>query len=149
MTRPKVEHPEIDDKHGGTTDHRPQSAPPGRSRELVAIILGIACVAFATYVLVAQHTGITADVKVLECHEVAGVRSNSTSCSGQWRDGTTVNEVRLVGTSMPRPGDTVLMRIHGDKAYTQSTGLPLISLGFGAAALFVGGYARRRRRQRN
>ncbi|WP_212815203.1 MULTISPECIES: hypothetical protein [unclassified Mycolicibacterium] len=114
---------------------------------MVAIILGIACVGFGIYVLVAQHTGITADVKVLECHRVAGVRSSSTSCSGQWHDGTTVNDVRIVGSSMPRPGDTVPMRIHGDKAYSPAMGLPLISLGFGAVALFIGGYARRRRRQ--
>ncbi len=137
----------MDDKHGGTIDNRPQSAPPGRGREWVAIILGIACVGFGLYVLWAQHTGITSDVKVLECHQVAGVRSSSTRCSGQWQDGTTISEVRIVGTAMPRPGETVPMRIHGEKAYSPSTGLPLISIGFGAVALFVGGYARRRRRQ--
>lgn len=147
MIRSIVEQPDIDDKHGGTTDYRPQSAPPGRSREWVAIILGIACVGFGIYVLVAQHSGITADVKVLECHRVAGVRSSSISCSGQWHDGTTISEVRIVGSSMPRPGDTVSMRIHGDKAYSPTIGLPLISLGFGAVALCGGGYARRRRRQ--
>lgn len=147
MISPSAGQPEMDDKHGGTTDHRPQSAPPGRIREWIAIILGIACVGFGIYVLFAQHTGITADVKVLECHRVAGVRSSSTQCSGQWHDGTTVNEVRIVGSSMPRPGETVPMRIHGDKAFSPSAGLPLISLGFGAVALLVGGWARRRRRQ--
>ncbi len=137
----------MDDKHGGATDHRPQSAPPGRIREWVAIILGIASVGFGVYVLWAQHTGITADVKVLECHRVAGVRSSSTRCSGQWHDGTTISDVRIVGSSMPRPGDTVPMRIHGDKAYSPAIGLPLISFAFGAVALLVGGYARHRRSQ--
>lgn len=135
------------DKPGGTTDHRPQSPRPGRGREWVAIVLGIACVGFGMYVLWAQHTGITADVKVLECHRVDGVRSSSTRCSGQWHDGTTISEVRIVGTSMPHPGNTVPMRIHGSKAYTQSAVLPLIAFGFGAVALFGGGYARRRRWQ--
>lgn len=135
------------DKHGGTTEHRQQSAPEGRSREWGAIILGIACVGFGMYVLGAQHTGITADVKVLECHRVAGVRSSSTRCSGQWQDGTTISDVRIVGSSMPQPGDTVPMRIHGATAYSPAMGLPLISLGFGTVALLVGGYARHRRIQ--
>lgn len=134
----------MDDNHGGTTDRRPQSLRPGRVRECVATVLGIACVGFGMYVLWAQNTGITADVKVLECHRVAGVRSSSTRCSGQWQDGTVISDVRIVAMSMPHPGDVVPMRIHGTKAYPQSVGIPLISFGFGAAALFVGRYSRRR-----
>ena len=134
-------------KHGGTTDQRPVPSRPGLSREWIAIVSGIACVGFGMYVLWAQHTGITADVKVLECHRAAGVRSSSNVCSGQWQDGTVITEVRIVAMSLPHPGDTVAMRIHGDKAYTQSVGLPLMSFGFGAVMLFIGRYARRRRRQ--
>jgi hypothetical protein len=145
MISPSAGQPEMDDKHGGTTDHRPQPSRPGRIREWVAIILGIACLGFAIYVLWAQNTGTTADVKVLECHRVAGVRSSSNRCSGQWQDGTTTSEVHIIAMFMPHPGDTAQMAIHGSKAYPQSAGIPLMSFGFGAAALFVGGYARRRR----
>jgi len=146
MTSATAGQSESSDKPRATTDHQPQPPRADRIREWVAIILGLACVAFGIYVLFAQHTGLTADVKVIECHRTAGVRSNSTTCSGQWQDGTTTNEVLIIAMSMPRPGDTVPMRIHGSKAYPPSSGILLMSFGFGAAALLGGGYARRRRR---
>lgn len=147
MTSPTAGQPEMDDKHNGTTDHQPQPPRPGRVREWVAIILGIACLGFGMYALGAQNTGTTANVKVLECHRFAGVRSSSNRCSGQWQDGPKTSEVRIVAMFTPHPGDTVQMRIHGSKAYSRSVGIPLMSFGFGALALFAGGYARRHRRQ--
>lgn len=130
-------------KHGGTTDHRSEPPRLGPGREWIVIVLGIACVGFGIYVLWAQHTGIVADVQVLECHDVGrhGV------CSGQWRDGTVMSPVKIVAMSLPHPGDTVAMRIHGSKAYSRSASLPLLPGGFGAVALFAGGYSRHRRRQ--
>lgn len=86
-------------KHGGTTDHRPVPSRPGLGREWIAILFGIACVGFGMYVLWAQHTGITADVKVLECHDAG----RHAVCSGQWQDGTVMSPVRIVAMSSPAP----------------------------------------------
>lgn len=109
----------------------------------MAIVFGIACVGFGIWAVWAQHTGITVNVKVLECHDVG----RNSECSGQWHDGTVTRSVWIVAMPLPDPGETVPMRIHDGKAYSQSAGLPLMAFGFGALTLFVGGYSRRRRRQ--
>jgi len=61
MTSATAGQSESSDKPRATTDHQPQPPRADRIREWVAIILGLACVAFGIYVLFAQHTGLTAD----------------------------------------------------------------------------------------
>lgn len=133
----------VDDKPSRTTDRQPEPSRPSHIREWIVIVLGVACIGFGMYVLWAQHTGITADVTVFECHHVG--RQNA--CSGRWQDGAATSQVRIVAMPLPDPGETVPMRIHGGKAYSQSAGVPLLPFGFGVLALFAGGYSRWRRRQ--
>lgn len=134
----------MDDNPSGATDHRLQPARRNRGVGAIATVLGIVCVAFGAYTVWAQRTGVVADVKVLECHQV-GRRSHI--CSGQWQDGTVTRPVSVVATPLPDPGATVPMRIHDDKAYSQSAQLPLLSFGLGAVMLLIGWYALGRRRQ--
>jgi len=110
----------------------------------IATVLGIACIAFGTYTVWAQRTGVTANVNVLECHQVG--RRTST-CSGQWQDGPATRPVHIVATPLPHAGDIVPMRIHDDTAYSQSAQIPLLSFGMGAVTLLVAGYALGRRQE--
>lgn len=132
----------MDDKSSGATEHPPRPSRRNRSVGVIATLLGIVCVAFGTYTVWAQRTGVTANVKVLECHQVG---RRSSTCSGQWQDGPVTRPVRIVATPLPDPGDTVPMRIHDDAAYSQSVQLPLLSFGLGTVALLVAGYALGRR----
>lgn len=132
----------MDDKASGATEHRPRPSRRNRGVGWIATVLGVVCIAFGTYTVWAQRTGITADVKVLECHQVG---RRSSICSGQWVDGTDTRPVHIVATPLPDPGDTVPMRIHDDTAYSQSAELPLLSFGLGTVMLLIGSYALGRR----
>ena len=96
----------VDDQRIEATDRRPKPSGRIHTRDVIAFVFGVVCVGFGVYLVWAQHTGIAADVTVLECHHVG----RSDECSGQWRDGPSARSVWIVATPLPDPGETVPMR---------------------------------------
>lgn len=111
------------------------------TRIIVAAILGVVLIPVGIYALWAQHSGVLAPVKVIECH-YAG---RGQTCTGQWKDSSGTHFVGLVTADYPNVGNVTPMRIHGDKAYTTSPLMPALLIGVGTVMLGGAGYAARRR----
>lgn len=113
----------------------------GRVRIVVAAICGVVLIPVGIYALWAQHSGVLAPVKVVECHHAG----RGQTCTGQWQDSRGTHFVSLVTADYPNVGDITPMRIHGEKAYTTSPLMPALIIGVGTAMLGGAGYAARRR----
>lgn len=79
------------------------------TRIVVATILGIVLIPVGSYALWAEHSGVLAPVKVIEC-DYAG---RGRTCTGQWKDSSGIHFVGLVSADYPNVGDVSPMRIHG------------------------------------
>lgn len=111
------------------------------TRIIVAALIGVVLIPVGIYALWAQHSGVPASVKVIEC-DYAG---RGRTCTGQWEDSSGTHYVGLVTAGYPNVGDVTQMRIHGDKAYPTSPLMPALLIGAGTVTLGGAGYAARRR----
>ena len=107
------------------------------------------------FILFTQRTGTPAQATVTDCQR----RGRSTVCTGTWTtggdltDGGRVVRGTIEGISSDALGDTVDVRLSGDRAYTTSLRLPLVLIGCGVAIALLAGFqlgaARRRAPRRS
>ncbi|HET6949766.1 MAG TPA: DUF2510 domain-containing protein [Acidimicrobiales bacterium] len=89
------------------------------------------------YILNVQRSGTPAEATVTECHRVT---RRSTVCNGTWTVGDlaaggTVVQGTIEGANRDDVGETLDVRVSGDRAYTRSLRLPVVLIGFAAVLL--------------
>jgi hypothetical protein len=104
---------------------------------------GLGMVAGGVYNVVVRETGEHARARVTECHKSGG-RYRSDVCSGKWiaggslLDGGHVVLGTIDGASSGDLGQTIDVRLSGDRAYTTSLRVPIILIVLGLGIAFVG-----------
>jgi hypothetical protein len=117
---------------------------------IVSVLFSLVLLGGGAYVLFTQRTGTPARATVTECNQ----SRRNVVCSGTWvaGGGLVGGDGRVVlgtidGASSDDLGQTIDVRLSGDRAYTTSLRLPLILLGSGVTVLVLAGYELRRQRR--
>jgi hypothetical protein len=110
-------------------------------------LCSLGLVGAGVFVLVTQQSGTPAEATVTDCQR----RARAIVCTGTWTVGELIDGGRVVrgtidGVSSDAVGQTIPVRLSGDRAYTTSLRLPLILIGSGVLVAVLAGFELRRSR---
>jgi hypothetical protein len=122
-------------------------------RSITIVFVAVFALGFiggGVFILLTQQTGTPAEATVTDCQRTG---RSAYSCNGTWvAGGDLISGGRVVrgtidGASSDDIGETLDVRLSGDRAYTTSLRLPLVLIGLGVAFAALGGFELRRVRR--